>query len=167
MNENVWNIPLLDLKGQNWSLSDYLGNVLLICNTASKCGFTKQYKGLQTLHELYSEAGLSVIAFPCNQFGGQEPLDSQRNLEFCEHNFGVTFRVNQKIQVNGENTHKVFDWLKTEAPGMLGNQSIKWNFTKFLVNRKGQVVDRFAPVTEPLKLEKKIKELLSDNDTSN
>ena len=155
------------ITGENIDLSLYKDKVVLLVNTASKCGFTKQYKGLQTLHERYSEAGLSVIAFPCNQFGAQEPLDSQQNLEFCEHNFGVTFRVNQKIQVNGENTHEIFDWLKTEAPGMLGNQSIKWNFTKFLVNREGQVVDRFAPVTKPLKIEKKIKDLLSKNDTSN
>ena len=164
---SIWNIPLTDLKGEAWSLSEFSGNVLLICNTASQCGFTKQYKGLQTLHERYSEQGLVVIAFPCNQFGAQEPLDSEQNLTFCERNFGVSFRVNQKIEVNGESARQVFEWLKTEAPGMLGNQSIKWNFTKFLVNRKGQVVDRFAPVTDPLKLEKKIKALLMQNDTSN
>ena len=164
---NIWNIPLVDLKGESWSLSEYSGNVLLICNTASQCGFTKQYKGLQILHKRYSDQGLSVLAFPCNQFGAQEPLDSEQNLMFCVSNFGVSFRVNQRIEVNGESTHQVFEWLKAEAPGMLGNQSIKWNFTKFLVNRKGQVLERFAPITDPLQLEKKIKNLLMENDTSN
>ena len=164
---NIWNVPLVDLKGEGWSLSEYSGNVLLICNTASQCGFTKQYKGLQTLHERYSDQGFSVLAFPCNQFGAQEPLDSEQNLTFCESNFGVSFRVNQRIEVNGESTHQVFEWLKAEAPGILGNQAIKWNFTKFLVNRKGQVLERFAPITDPLQLEKKIKNLLLENDTSN
>jgi len=164
--QSIWNLPLTDLRGETWSLSDYRGNVLLICNTASQCGFTKQYKSLQKLHECYSEQGLIIIAFPCNQFGAQEPLDSEQNLTFCERNFGVSFRVNQKIEVNGESTHQVFEWLKAEAPGVLGNQSIKWNFTKFLVNRKGQVVDRFAPVTDPLRLEEKIKALIINNDTS-
>ena len=160
MMDDIWNYSLTDLRGETWSLGDHKGDVLLISNTASKCGFTKQYSSLQSLHDRYKHAGLVVIAFPCNQFGGQEPLDSAENLVFCEQNFGVTFRVNQKIEVNGPSSHKIFSWLKSEAPGMLGHTPIKWNFTKFLISREGQVVDRYAPVTDPLKLEDKIKELL-------
>ena len=164
--DSVWKIPLTDLKGQIWSLGEHQGDVLLICNTASECGFTKQYSSLQSLHDRYSDKGLTVIAFPCNQFGGQEPLESKANQVFCEQNFGVTFRINQKIEVNGKSSHQIFEWLKSEAPGILGNKSIKWNFTKFLVDRQGQVFDRYAPITDPLKLEEKIKALLTNNDAS-
>ena len=131
------------------SLEQYAGKVMLIVNTASECGFTPQYAGLQALHQQYAARGLAVLGFPCNQFGKQEPGDAVQIGAFCEKNFGVTFALFEKIEVNGANAHPLYKWLKGEAPGLLGIGRIKWNFTKFLVDRNGNVVKRYAPATKP------------------
>lgn len=131
------------------SLEQYAGKILLIVNTASECGFTPQYAGLQKLHEQYAARGLAVLGFPCNQFGKQEPGDASQIGAFCEKNFGVTFPLFEKIEVNGASAHPLYKWLKGEAPGVLGIGRIKWNFTKFLVDRNGKVIKRYAPATKP------------------
>ncbi|MCJ2177091.1 glutathione peroxidase [Novosphingobium album (ex Hu et al. 2023)] len=143
-------------NGETVSLADRLGKVLLVVNTASKCGFTPQYKGLETLWRKYGDRGFEVIAFPCNQFGGQEPGNSDEIADFCEVNFGLSFPLMGKIEVNGAGTVPLYDWLKGEAPGILGSKSIKWNFTKFLIGRDGRVVRRYAPTDKPENLEKDI-----------
>jgi glutathione peroxidase len=143
-------------------LADYRGKVLLIVNTASKCGFTPQYAGLEALHRKYGEAGLVVLAFPCNQFGAQEPGDASEIANFCSLSYDVTFPVLAKVEVNGAGADPIFTHLKSAARGVLGTQAIKWNFTKFLVDRRGQVVDRFAPTTKPEELETRIEALLAD-----
>ena len=147
-------------RGSELDLSDKLGQVLLVVNTASKCGFTPQYEGLEKLHETYKDRGFEVLGFPCNQFGAQEPGSAEEIAEFCKVNFGVTFPLMQKIDVNGDAASPLFDWLKTEAPGVLGSKSIKWNFTKFLIDRAGNVVRRYAPNDAPEKLAKDIEKLL-------
>lgn len=136
------------LQGQERSLRDFEGNVVLVVNTASKCGMTPQYEGLQELYDTYGERGLSVLGFPSNEFGGQEPGTSDDIEEFCQANYGVTFPMFDKTKVNGKDAHPLYQWLKTEKGGMLGDR-IKWNFTKFLVGRDGQVISRYAPQTEP------------------
>ncbi len=146
-------------NGEIKNLSDYKGNVLLVVNTASQCGFTPQYKGLQELYSKYRDQGFEVLGFPCDQFGHQEPGTNEEIQSFCELNYGVTFPLFAKIEVNGENTHPVYKFLKTEQSGILGD-SIKWNFTKFLVDRQGNVVDRFAPQTTPEKIAPAIEKLL-------
>ena len=140
-------------------MDTYRGKVLLVVNTASQCGFTPQYKGLQELYTKYREKGFEVLGFPCDQFGHQEPGSDEEIHSFCERNFGVTFPLFKKIEVNGDNTHPVFEYLKKNAPGLLG-QSIKWNFTKFLVDGQGKVIKRYAPTTTPEKIESDIRELL-------
>ena len=135
-------------NGDDQPLSDFRGKVLLIVNTASQCGFTPQYQGLEELYKKYSAQGLEILAFPCDQFGHQEPGGDQEIQGFCERNYGVTFPLFSKIEVNGENAHPLYKFLKTEAGGLL-TDAIKWNFTKFLVGRQGQVLDRFAPLTTP------------------
>lgn len=155
----IYDYKVRDIRGQEVSMEEYKGNVLLIVNTASKCGFTKQYAGLQALYEKYKDQGLEVLAFPCNQFGHQEPGDDAAIKNFCTDTFGVTFPVMAKIEVNGEGAHPLYKELKKAQGGLLGNE-IKWNFTKFLVDREGRVVDRFAPQKEPRALEEKIKALL-------
>lgn len=137
------------LRGEQQTLKTYEGEVLLIVNTASKCGFTPQYKGLEELHRKYAEQGLRILGFPCNQFGGQEPGSEEEIGSFCELNYGVTFPLFAKVDVNGKNAHPLFVQLKKEAPGLLGTKDIKWNFTKFLVNRRGEIMDRYAPQTKP------------------
>ncbi len=146
-------------SGEIKNLSDYRGEVLLVVNTASQCGFTPQYTGLQELYSRYRDQGFEVLGFPCDQFGHQEPGTNEEIQSFCELNYGVTFPLFAKIEVNGENTHPVFNFLKTEQSGILGD-SIKWNFTKFLVDRQGNVVDRFAPQTTPEKIAPAIEKLL-------
>lgn len=146
--------------GEPVSLEQYAGKVLLIVNTASECGFTPQYAGLQKLHETYAARGLDVLGFPCNQFGKQEPGDAAQIGSFCEKNFGVTFPMFAKIDVNGANAHPLYRWLTDEAPGLLGIEAIKWNFTKFLVDREGNVVKRYAPLTKPEAIEADIEKLL-------
>lgn len=147
-------------NGEQTSLADKAGKVLLVVNTASKCGFTPQYKGLEALWQKYRDRGFEVIAFPCNQFGGQEPGDADQIAEFCEVNFGLSFPLMGKIEVNGAGADPLFDWLKSEAPGVLGTKRIKWNFTKFLIDRQGKVVRRYAPTDKPERLEKDIEALL-------
>lgn len=148
------------LNGETVSLADYQNKVLLIVNTASQCGFTPQYKGLQEIYERYSERGFAVLGFPCNQFGKQEPGSAEQIGSFCEKNFGVTFPLFAKIEVNGANAHPLFKFLSEEAPGVLGTEGIKWNFTKFLVDREGNVITRFGSMTKPDSITKDIEDLL-------
>jgi glutathione peroxidase len=157
--------PLYDFKvktidGKSRSMSQYKGNALLIVNTASQCGFTPQYKGLEELHEKYGPRGLAVLGFPCNQFGAQEPGDEAEIAAFCERNFGVTFPLFAKIDVNGPQADPLFAYLKKEKPGLLGSEAIKWNFTKFLVDKEGKVVERYAPNTEPKDIAGAVEKLL-------
>lgn len=149
------------ITGQAVPLSDYRGKVLLIVNTASACGFTPQYAGLQALHEQYGERGLVVLGFPCNQFGAQEKGSESEIASFCDLNFGVRFPLMAKIDVNGANAHPLYRWLTAEAPGVLGTKAIKWNFTKFLVGRDGQVIRRYAPQDAPPKLARDIESALA------
>ena len=146
--------------GGQASLEDYRGKVLLIVNTASKCGFTPQYEGLEALHRDYADRGFEVLAFPCNQFGAQEPGDAAEIANFCSLTYDVTFPVFAKIDVNGAQADPLFERLKSDAPGVLGSKAIKWNFTKFLVDRDGKVVDRYAPTTKPEDIRKDIEKLL-------
>ncbi|MFG6497085.1 glutathione peroxidase [Fictibacillus sp. UD] len=157
---SVYDFPVETIKGEKTSLDSYKGDVLLIVNTASKCGFTPQYQGLQSLYESHKEQGVTVLGFPCNQFGAQEPGTSDEIMEFCELNYGVNFPLFAKVNVNGDDAHPLFKYLAAEAPGILGSKAIKWNFTKFLVDRDGKVVKRFAPTDKPETIEKHIKELL-------
>ena len=145
--------------GSEVSLADYQGKVLLIVNTATGCGFTPQYEGLQDLYEKYQSQGLEILDFPCNQFGHQAPGSDEEITDFCQSRYGVTFRQFKKIEVNGEGEEPLYTFLKSQKKGVMGNQ-IKWNFTKFLVDRKGNVVERFAPTVTPEKIEEQIKELL-------
>jgi glutathione peroxidase len=146
--------------GEAVSLADRLGKVLLVVNTASKCGFTPQYAGLEELWRKYRDRGFEVIAFPCNQFGAQEPGSADEIASFCEVNFGLSFPLMGKIDVNGDHAAPLWTWLKREAPGLLGSKSIKWNFTKFLIGRDGKVVRRYAPTDTPERLEKDVEALL-------
>lgn len=148
------------IDGEEVDLSSYDGKVVLVVNTASKCGFTPQYQGLQQLHETYADDGLVVLGFPCDQFGHQEPGDEDEIATFCERNYGVTFPMMAKVDVNGTDAHPVFAWLRQEQRGLLGGK-IKWNFTKFLVGRDGQVIDRYSPQTKPEKLAGDIERALS------
>ncbi len=147
-------------NGNEVALGDYAGKVLLIVNTASKCGFTPQYTGLESLQKTYSANGFSVLAFPCNQFGGQEPGTEQEIESFCDLNYQTSFPLFSKIEVNGASSHPLFTHLKSEAPGVLGSKRIKWNFTKFLVNQQGEVVKRYAPSTKPEAIAEDIEALL-------
>ena len=147
------------IDGQDTDLSAYSGTVVLVVNTASKCGLTPQFEGLQELHDTYADRGFTVLGFPCDQFGNQEPGDEAEISEFCERNFGVTFPLFSKVEVNGDGAHPLFEWLKDSKGGMLGSK-IKWNFTKFLVGRDGQVISRYSPTTEPEKLGKDIEKAL-------
>lgn len=147
-------------NGQTLDLRGYRGKVLLIVNTASKCGFTPQYTGLESLHQTYGERGFSVLAFPCNQFGGQEPDSEEEIQSFCDLNYQTSFPLFSKIDVNGAASHPLYAHLKKHAPGILGSKRIKWNFTKFLVNQHGEVVKRFAPSTKPETIASDIEALL-------
>jgi glutathione peroxidase len=148
-----------DINGKQQKLSKFAGKPLLIVNTASKCGFTPQYKGLQALYDKYHEQGLEVLGFPCNQFGEQEPGDEAEIASFCDMTYGVNFPMFAKVDVNGDGTHPLFEHLKKAAPGLLGSEAVKWNFTKFLVNPDGSV-KRFAPTDEPASLAKDIEKAL-------
>jgi glutathione peroxidase len=148
------------LEGKPASLRDYDGKVMLIVNTASKCGFTPQYEGLEAIYKRYRDRGLVVLGFPCNQFGEQEPGSADDIGAFCQKNYGVSFPMFEKIDVNGDSAHPLYRWLKKTAPGLLGSERIKWNFTKFLLDRKGNVVERYAPVTKPEDLTQDIEKLL-------
>jgi glutathione peroxidase len=148
------------LDGGNQSLDAYRDKVLLIVNTASECGFTPQYKGLQDIYQQFAARGFAVLGFPCNQFGKQEPGDAAQIGSFCEKNFGVSFPMFAKIEVNGANAHPLYKYLKDKEPGLLGIEAIKWNFTKFLVDRRGNVVKRYAPQTKPEAIVEDIERLL-------
>jgi glutathione peroxidase len=147
-------------NGESINLADKAGKVLLLVNTASKCGFTPQYAGLEALWQKYRDQGFEVIAFPCNQFGGQEPGNAEEISSFCSVNFGVSFPLMAKVEVNGDGATPLFRWLKAEAPGVLGTQKVKWNFTKFLIGRDGKVVRRYAPTDRPEQLAAAIEALL-------
>ena len=148
------------IDGRQVSIGDYAGKVLLIVNTASKCGFTPQYAGLEALHREFGPRGFAVLGFPCNQFGAQEPGDAAEIANFCKLTYDVDFPLFAKIDVNGLGAHPLFEQLKREAPGLLGSEAIKWNFTKFLVDRSGQVRDRYASTTKPEALKADIEKLL-------
>ena len=149
------------LAGKTVPLKHYAGRVLLIVNTASQCGFTPQYKGLQALQDKYHAQGLDVLGFPCNQFGAQEPGGAEEIGAFCERNYGVSFPMFEKVDVNGNQAHPLWKWLTGEAPGLLGLEAVKWNFTKFLIARDGSVFKRYAPQTDPAAISADIESLLA------
>ena len=158
---SVYDFEAQSIDGQNVPLSRYRGQVLLIVNTASACGFTPQFAGLEQLHQNYGPQGLVVLGFPCNQFGAQDPGSNAEIGAFCQKNYGVSFAMMAKIEVNGAGAHPLYQWLKQEAPGLLGSEGIKWNFTKFLVGRDGRVLKRYAPQDTPAKLAKDIEAALA------
>ena len=156
----VHDFTVRTIEGAEQSLGDHRGKVLLIVNVASRCGLTPQYTALEALQRKHAEHGFSVLGFPCNQFGGQEPGTEAQILEFCTLNYEVSFPMHGKVEVNGEGTHPLYAHLKSAAPGLLGSESLKWNFTKFLVDREGRVVRRYAPTDSPESIEKDIEALL-------
>ncbi|NLF15880.1 MAG: glutathione peroxidase [Lentisphaerae bacterium] len=158
---SIYDLSVLDAEGKPVPLRQYEGRVMLIVNVASKCGFTRQYEGLQALHQTYAERGLVVLGFPCNQFGSQEPGSNADIQAFCSREYAVTFPVLGKIDVNGDQADPLFKLLRTRAPGVMGSTAIKWNFTKFLVDRQGRVVGRFASATAPADLKPDIEALLA------
>jgi len=157
---SIYDFSATSIEGNPVELSNYKDKVLLIVNTASQCGFTPQYQGLQSLYKKYSDRGLVVLGFPCNQFRQQEPGSTSEIQSFCETRFGVSFPLFEKVDVNGINAHPLFKYLTKAAPGLLGTEGIKWNFTKFLVDRKGNVIKRYPSMTKPEDLEKEIEALL-------
>lgn len=159
MNPSIYDFSVPTSSGVQ-SLSDYKGKAVLIVNTASRCGYTPQYKGLQAIYEKYNKDGFEVLAFPCNQFGEQEPGDDSEIKSFCDMNYSITFPIFKKVEVNGKTAHPLYNYLKEQAPGLLGLKDIKWNFTKFLVDKDGNVIKRYAPMTEPSEIEADIKKLL-------
>ncbi|KKI88702.1 glutathione peroxidase [Bacillus sp. SA1-12] len=159
---SIYEIEVETINGEKTTLSKYKNQVLLIVNTASKCGFTPQYKELQELYEQYGNQGFTVLGFPCNQFMGQEPGENKEIESFCEVNYGVSFPMFSKIDVNGENAHQLFVFLTEKAPGILGSKAIKWNFTKFLINANGEVVKRYSPNTNPIEIKPDIVNLLKE-----
>ena len=158
---SIYDFEALGSDGQPVPLSRYRGQVLLIVNTASACGFTPQFTGLEKLHQQYSTQGLAVLGFPCNQFASQDPGDDNQIASFCQKNYGVSFQMMSKIKVNGDDAHPLYRWLTTEAPGILGSKAIKWNFTKFLIGRDGRVIKRYAPQDTPEKIAKDIEAALA------
>ncbi len=160
MSSTVYDFTATSIEGQSIDLSTYKNQVLLIVNTASQCGFTSQYQGLQALADKYTSRGLVVLGFPCNQFGAQEPGSATEIQSFCEKRFGVTFPLFEKVDVNGANAHPLYQYLTKAAPGILGSEAIKWNFTKFLVDANGNVVKRYGSTTEPKDIERDIEALL-------
>ncbi|MBL6696163.1 MAG: glutathione peroxidase [Luminiphilus sp.] len=156
----VFDFSAEDTKGDNVALENFRGKVLLIVNTASKCGFTPQYEGLEKLQTDYHEKGFEVLAFPCNQFGKQEPGSNEEIVEFCTTRFSATFPIFSKIDVNGADTHPLYAWLKQQAKGIMGTERIKWNFTKFLINRQGEVVKRYGSQAKPEQIADDIAALL-------
>ncbi|MFI8707265.1 glutathione peroxidase [Bacillus sp. NPDC077411] len=157
----IYNFSAKTIKEEEKSLREYEGKVVLIVNVASKCGFTPQYKGLQALYEKYKEQGFEILGFPCNQFGGQEPGTEEDITSFCELNYGVSFPMFAKIDVKGDSAHPLYKYMTEQAPGILGMKAVKWNFTKFLIGRDGEVIERFAPQKKPEELEREIEKILS------
>jgi len=160
MTKTVYDFSATTIKGEEKPLADYRGKVMLIVNTASKCGLTPQFEGLEKIHKQFESKGLTVLGFPCNQFLSQDPGNNTEIESFCQMNYGVSFPMYAKIDVNGPDTHPLFTFLKNEAPGILGSKGIKWNFTKFLVDKTGKVVKRYAPKTVPAEIEQDIAALL-------
>lgn len=161
MAQNLFSFSVQDAQGKPVSLEKYAGKTVLIVNVASKCGFTPQYKGLEELYQKFSSQNFMILGFPCNQFGSQEPGSNEEIQSFCEINYGVTFPVMGKVDVNGSKADPLYVWLKESAPGLLGTEGVKWNFTKFLVGKDGRVIERYAPQTEPKSLEKDIEKALA------
>jgi len=159
---NVFDFKAKSLDGKEIDLKQFQGKVLLIVNTASQCGFTPQYKELEEVHRQFKDKGVDVLGFPCNQFGRQEPGTAEEIGTFCERNFGISFPLFDKIDVNGDEAHPLFKYLKSEAPGLMGTEAIKWNFTKFLVRKDGTVYKRYAPQTAPKELVNDIEKLLAE-----
>jgi glutathione peroxidase len=162
MDQNFYSFEVKKADGSVMKLSELKGKPVVVVNVASKCGFTPQYEGLEQLYKSYHEKGLEMIGFPCNQFGGQEPGSNQEIQSFCKLNYGVTFPVMSKIDVNGDNADPLYKWMKAASPGVLGTEAIKWNFTKFLIDRKGNVVHRYSPQTAPKDLEKDIAKAIAE-----
>ena len=158
---SIYDFEAKAINGKDIPLAAFKGKVMLIVNTASKCGFTPQFGGLEELHKTYAGKGLAVLGFPCNQFGSQDPGADGEIAEFCQVNYGVRFPMMGKIDVNGPNAHPLYKWLSAEAPGLLGSKSIKWNFTKFLVGKDGQVIKRYAPLDKPANLVKDVEAALA------
>jgi len=158
--KSIYEIPVRTIDGRETTLAEFKGKALLIVNTASECGFTPQYEGLEQLQKKFASRGFTVLGFPCNQFGGQEPGSDQEIAQFCDRRFKVSFPMYSKIEVNGPDTHPLYVFLKSAKSGFLGTEAIKWNFTKFLVDKNGKVLERFAPQTKPEEIEKEILPLL-------
>ena len=161
MTSSIYDFAATGIDGRAVPLADFKGKVLLVVNTASACGFTPQFAGLEELNKAYSAQGLAVLGFPCNQFGSQDPGADNEIASFCQVNYGVTFPMMSKIDVNGASAHPLYQWLTKEAPGLLGTKAIKWNFTKFLVGKDGQVIKRYAPTDTPKSLAKDIESALA------
>jgi len=160
MQKHFYDFEAKNIKGETISMSQYKDKVVLVVNVASECGFTPQYEGLEKLYKTYNAQGFEILAFPCNQFGEQEPGSAEEIQKFCTTKFSVTFPLFEKIDVNGDNTHPLYVFLKSKATGFLGTESIKWNFTKFLINKEGKVIDRYGSSTKPEKIAKDIEKLL-------
>jgi glutathione peroxidase len=158
---SIYDFEALGIDGQAVALSQYKDRVMLIVNTASACGFTPQFGGLEKLHQQYGGQGLAVLGFPCNQFASQDPGDDAQIANFCQKNYGVSFQMMSKVKVNGEGAHPLYQWLTAEAPGLLGSKAIKWNFTKFLVGKDGRVLKRYAPQDAPAKIAQDIEAALA------
>ena len=158
--KSIYDYKVDDSQKNSVSLSDYKGKTLLIVNVASRCGLTPQYKGLQELYSKYSNKDFEILAFPCNQFGAQEPGSNEEIKEFCDNNFNVSFKIFDKINVNGSNASPLFKHLKNEAKGLMGSEAIKWNFTKFLIDNNGSVIKRYSPQTTPDKIDKDLSKIL-------
>ncbi|MBK5145443.1 glutathione peroxidase [Budviciaceae bacterium BWR-B9] len=165
MSTQLFSISLINIHGETKTMGDFATKAILVVNTASECGFTSQYEELEQLWQRYKSQGLMVLGFPCNQFGQQEKGSNQDIEAFCQLNYGVSFPMFAKIEVNGSGAHPLFKYLKSQAPGLLGHQAIKWNFTKFLISGEGGKVERFAPMTKPLALEDKIVRILAASST--
>ena len=159
--KTIYDFEAVQMNGHSLPLSQLQGKVMLIVNTASACGFTPQFGGLEKIHQTYKDQGLAVLGFPCNQFGGQDPASNTVIADFCQVNYGVTFTMMQKVNVNGSEAHPLYQWLCAEAPGLLGSKAIKWNFTKFLVGRDGRVLKRYASMDKPEKIAQDIEAALA------
>lgn len=160
MSPSIYHFEVKNIQGETLPLETYQGKVLLIVNTASKCGFTPQYDGLEKIYKEYHAQGLEILGFPCNQFGAQEPGSEAEIASFCQLNYGVSFPMFAKIDVNGSHSHPLYDYLKTQAPGLLGSKDVKWNFTKFLVDANGKVIKRYAPQDSPESIGRELKKYL-------
>jgi glutathione peroxidase len=159
--KTIYDFEAIQMNGQGMALSQLQGKVMLIVNTASACGFTPQFSGLEKIHQAYKDQGLAVLGFPCNQFGNQDPASNDAIANFCQVNYGVSFTMMQKVNVNGTDAHPLYQWLCAEAPGLLGSKAIKWNFTKFLIGRDGRVIKRYASMDKPEKIAQDIEAALA------